>query len=58
MPDIMMMPPVGLICVASGRSKATVADGPSPGRMPTMVPKNTPRKHQNRFIGSSATAKP
>src|SRR5688572_29793358 len=54
----MMRPPVGLICVASGSSRATVADGPSPGRMPTMVPRNTPRKHQKRFIGARATLKP
>src|SRR5882672_5022292 len=35
-----------------------VAAGPRPGKMPTMVPRKQPTKHQKRLYGCSATAKP
>src|SRR5258708_1300786 len=35
-----------------------VAAGPSPGRMPTTVPRKQPTKHQKMLAGASATAKP
>src|SRR5712691_1731893 len=53
-----MMAPAGFIWKVSGKSIAIVAGGPSPGRIPTTVPRNTPTKHQRRFAGSSATANP
>ncbi len=58
MPASMMMALVGFIWNVSGSSIAMVAGGPSPGMIPMTVPSNTPTKHQNRFSGSSATAKP
>src|SRR5215204_4739166 len=54
----MMMPPAGSMLKVSGRSIATVAAGPSPGRMPTTVPRKQPTKHQRRLAGCSATEKP
>jgi len=41
----------------TGKSKAIVVEGPSPGRTPTSVPHNTPAKHMRRFMGSKATEK-
>ena len=58
MPASMMMAPAGFMRKVSGSSIAIVAGGPSPGSTPTTVPRNTPTKHQKRFAGSSATAKP
>jgi hypothetical protein len=49
---------VGFIWKVSGSSIAIVAAGPSPGRMPITVPRKQPMKHQSRFIGVIATAKP
>src|SRR5215831_9863192 len=58
MPASMMIAPAGFMLKVSGRSIAIVAGGPSPGRMPTTVPRNTPTKHHIRFVGASATEKP
>jgi hypothetical protein len=58
MPASMIMALVGFIWNVSGSSMAIVAGGPSPGITPTTVPRNTPAKHQARFTGVSATAKP
>src|SRR5688572_1644210 len=58
MPASMMMPPAGSILKVSGSSSAMVAAGPRPGRMPTTVPRKQPTKHQNRFVGCSATENP
>src|SRR5712691_11817511 len=58
MPASMMMAPAGFMLKVSGSSIAIVAGGPSPGRIPTTVPRSTPTKHQNRLAGSSATANP
>src|SRR6266852_1237090 len=58
MPASMMMAPAGFMLKVSGRSIAIVAGGPSPGRIPTTVPRSTPTKHQSRLAGSSATANP
>src|SRR5712691_4481314 len=52
------MAPAGFMLKVSGSSIAIVAGGPSPGRIPTTVPRSTPTKHQNRLAGSSATANP
>src|SRR5687768_10245612 len=54
----MMMPPAGSMLKVSGRSIATVAAGPSPGRMPTTVPRKQPTKHHRRLAGCRATEKP
>ena len=35
-----------------------VAGGPNPGRIPTIVPRKTPTKHQSRLAGLSATENP
>src|SRR6185436_15627351 len=58
MPASMIMALAGFMRNVSGSSMAIVAGGPSPGMMPTMVPRNTPTKHQNRFTGCSASANP
>src|SRR5438093_3132863 len=58
MPASMMMPPDGSILNVSGRRSAMVAAGPSPGMMPTIVPRRQPTKHQNTLPGCSATANP
>src|SRR5690242_5475180 len=58
MPASMMSAPAGSMRKVSGRSIAIVAGGPSPGRTPTTVPRNTPTKHHRRFMGSSATPNP
>src|SRR5215471_20945081 len=58
MPASMMIAPAGFMLKVSGKSIAIVAGGPSPGRMPTTVPRNTPTKHHNRFVGASATENP
>src|SRR5437867_3719323 len=58
MPASMMMPPDGSILKVSGRRSAMVAAGPSPGMMPTIVPRRQPTKHQNTLLGCSATANP
>src|SRR5881296_4325271 len=58
MPASMMMAPAGFMLKVSGRSIAIVAGGPSPGRIPTTVPRSTPTKHHSRLAGSSATANP
>jgi len=41
-----------------GKSMAMVADGPIPGRTPINVPTETPIKHMNSRIGSTAREKP
>src|SRR5215213_7441280 len=58
MPASMMMPPEGSILKVSGSSIAMVAAGPSPGMMPTTVPRKQPTKHQNTLAGCRATANP
>src|SRR5258706_4700755 len=58
MPASMIIALAGFMRKVSGSSIAIVAGGPSPGMMPTMVPRKTPTKHQNRFAGCSASAKP
>src|SRR4051812_32853341 len=58
MPASMIIALAGLIRKVSGSSMAMVAGGPSPGMMPTTVPSSTPTKHQNRFTGWIASAKP
>src|SRR4051794_1192103 len=58
MPASMMMPPAGSMLSVSGSSSAMVAAGPSPGMMPTIVPRKQPTKHQKRLVGCSATANP
>src|SRR5262245_57307849 len=58
MPAIMIMAVVGSILKVSGRSRAIVAGGPRPGSTPTIVPKNTPTKHQKRFAGLRAIENP
>ena len=54
----MIRPVVGFIWKERGRRIAMVAGVPRPGRMPTIVPRKTPTKHQKRFTGVKATAKP
>src|SRR5262245_28441876 len=54
----MMMPPAGSILNVSGNNSAMVAAGPSPGRIPTIVPSRQPMKHQRRLAGCNATANP
>src|SRR5215212_4209863 len=58
MPASMMMPPDGSILKVSGSSIAMVAAGPSPGIIPTIVPRKQPTKHQNTLAGCRATANP
>src|ERR1700755_1630793 len=58
MPASMMMPPAGSILNVSGSSSAMLAAGPSPGRMPTIVPRKQPTKHQKMLAGCKATANP
>src|SRR5690349_13586719 len=58
MPASMMIAPAGFMLKVSGSSIAIVAGGPSPGRMPTTVPRKTPTKHHSRFAGASATENP
>src|SRR5688500_8889395 len=58
MPANMMMAAVGLEPYVSGRSKAIAAEGPMPGRMPTICPSSTPAKHMARCVGVRAVAKP
>src|SRR5882672_1385379 len=58
MPASMMIAPAGFMLNVSGSSIAIVAGGPSPGRTPTIVPRNTPTKHHRRFAGSNATENP
>src|SRR5258706_1676972 len=58
MPASMIMALAGLMRKVSGSSRAMAAGGPSPGMMPTTVPRNTPTKHQSRFAGCSASANP
>src|SRR5471032_1005631 len=58
MPASMIIALAGFIVKVIGSSIAMVAGGPSPGMTPTAVPRSTPMKHQKRFAGSSATAKP
>jgi hypothetical protein len=41
----------------TGKSRAIVVEGPSPGRTPTSVPHRTPMKHMRRFMGSKAMEK-
>ena len=52
------MAPAGFIRNVSGSSIAIVAGGPSPGMMPTTVPRTTPTRHHSRLAGCKATAKP
>ena len=53
-----MMAVVWSILRVSGSNIAMVAAGPKPGNTPTMVPRITPTKHQNKFTGVSATENP
>src|SRR5215207_11381128 len=58
MPANMMMAAVGLEPYVSGRRRAMAAEGPMPGRMPTVCPSSTPAKHMARCVGVRAVAKP
>ncbi len=53
-----MIAVVWSIFSVSGSNMAIVAAGPKPGNTPTMVPRITPTKHQNKLTGVSATEKP
>ena len=53
-----MIAVVWSILSVSGSNMAMVAAGPKPGNTPTMVPRITPTKHQNKLTGVSATEKP
>src|SRR5215467_14108422 len=54
----MINPVAGGRLVVSGSRMASVAGGPSPGRMPTSVPITTPTATQKRLIGLNAAPKP
>lgn len=58
MPAIMISPVVGGRLVVTGNKIASVAGGPSPGKMPIRVPITTPTATQNRFIGVNADPNP
>src|SRR4029453_6929136 len=58
MPAKRMKAEVGSTLKVIGRSSAMVSAGPSPGSTPIAVPSVVPTRHQSRFIGVSATAKP
>src|SRR3982074_2881811 len=58
MPAIMMSPDVGSMPNVIRINRAMLAAGPIPGRMPTMVPMNTPTKVYHRLIGCRQTLKP
>src|SRR4029077_2133913 len=58
MPAKRMKAAVGSTLKVIGNSKAMLSAGPSPGRTPIAVPNVVPTRHQRRFIGVSATAKP
>src|SRR4029450_1411118 len=49
---------VGSTLNVMGRRSAMVSAGPSPGNTPIAVPRVVPTRHQSRFCGVSATAKP
>ena len=53
-----MIAVVWSIFSVSGSNIAIVAAGPKPGNTPTMVPRITPTKHQNKLTGVSATENP
>src|SRR5688500_10395963 len=54
----MMMPEVGGIPKVSGSRSATPETGPTPGRAPMRVPRNTPATAMSRLKGVNAIEKP
>src|SRR5262245_61465437 len=58
MPANRMKAEVGSTLNVIGRRSAMVSAGPSPGSTPMAVPNVVPTRHQSRFCGVSATAKP
>jgi hypothetical protein len=55
----MMMEVMGdPILKLSGRSKEIVAAGPSPGRIPTTVPRRAPTKANNKLVRVNAIPNP
>src|SRR5687767_2889692 len=54
----MMMPEVGGMPKVSGSRIATPDTGPTPGRAPMSVPRNTPAAAMSRLNGVKATEKP
>src|SRR5215510_4879238 len=58
MPANKMKAAVGSTLNVMGRRSAMVSAGPSPGNTPIAVPSVVPTRHQSRFCGVSATAKP
>lgn len=46
-----MKVPTGVILRLTGRRSAIAPASPIPGRTPTRVPRNTPKKHKRRFSG-------
>src|SRR5262249_37166578 len=58
MPHSINSAEVTSIFALSGIRMAIVASGPTPGRMPTTVPRKVPTKQWNRFSGVPTTEKP
>src|SRR5262245_54363500 len=58
MPANRMKAEVGSTLNVMGRRSAMVSAGPSPGNTPIAVPSVVPTRHQSRFCGVRATAKP
>src|SRR3989442_7689858 len=58
MPAKRMNAAVGSTLKVIGRSSAMVSAGPRPGSTPIAVPSVVPTRHQTRFVGVSAIAKP
>src|SRR5262245_29047810 len=58
MPAKRMKAEVGSTLNVIGSRSAIVSAGPSPGNTPIAVPSVVPTRHQSRFCGVNATAKP
>src|SRR5262245_1952481 len=58
MPANKMKAEVGSTLNVMGNRSAMVSAGPSPGKTPIAVPSVVPTRHQSRFCGVNATAKP
>src|SRR6266511_1800965 len=58
MPANRMKAAVGSTLKVIGSSSAMVSAGPRPGSTPIAVPSVVPTRHQSRFVGVSAIAKP
>ena len=54
----MMKAPVGSSLAVTGSKSAMVSAGPMPGRIPTSVPRVTPRNDHKMFWNVSAVANP